>query len=134
MMIATASPTGQINAAVKSGGQAVAVTFVTDDGKAATDLNITSGLSALPAGWTSAAPAFSCASVSTGNGCQLRLTYAPAALGSGTLTLGYSYTDDAGTAQTGTFNLAYAATTNDNVVATPSPSGQSVSERVVKLL
>ncbi len=123
-VIATASPTGQINAAEKSGGQAVAVTFTTDNGKAASNLTITSGLTALPAGWRSASRTFSCASVSTGNGCQLALKYAPAALGSGTLTLGYAYTDDTGTAQTGTFNLAYAATTNDNVVATPSPSGQ----------
>jgi hypothetical protein len=123
-VVATASPTGQINAAVKSGAQAVAVTFMTDNGKTATNLSVTSGLSALPAGWRSASPSFSCASVSTGNGCQLGLTYAPTALGSGTLTLGYAYTDDTGTAQTGTFNLAYAATTDDNVVATPSPSGQ----------
>jgi hypothetical protein len=123
-VVATASPPGQINAAEKSGGQAVAVTFTTDNGNAASNLMITSGLTALPAGWRSASRTFSCASVSTGNGCQLGLTYAPAALGSGTLTLGYAYTDDAGTAQTGTFNLAYTATTNDNVVATPSPSGQ----------
>jgi hypothetical protein len=123
-VVATASPTGQINAAVKSGSQPVTVTFVTDDGKAATNLTITSGLAALPAGWSSGSGTFSCASVSTGNGCQLGLTYAPTALGSGTLTLGYAYTDDTGTARTGTFNLAYAATTNDNVVATPSPSGQ----------
>jgi hypothetical protein len=127
-VIATASPTGQINAAVKSAGQPVAVTFTTDNGKTATDLTITSGLTALPAGWSSASHTLSCASVSTGNGCQLGLTYAPAALGSGTLTLGYAYTDDVGRARTGTFNLAYAATTNDNVVATPSPSGQINAE------
>jgi len=119
----TASPAGQINAAVKSGGQPVAVTFVTDNGKAATNLTITSGLTALPAGWSSASHAFSCASVSTGNGCQLEFDLCAGALGSGTLTLGYAYTDDTGKAQTGTFNLAYAATTNDNVVATPSPIG-----------
>ncbi len=124
IVLATASPAGQINAAEKSGSQAVAVTFTTDDGKAAGNLAIISGLTTLPAGWHSASGAFSCASVSTGNGCQLGLTYAPAALGSGTLTLGYAYTDDTGSAQTGTFNLAYAATSNDNVVATPSPSGQ----------
>jgi hypothetical protein len=127
-VIATASPTGQINAAEKSGGQAVAVTFTTDDGKAASNLMITSGLSPLPAGWRSGSSTFTCARVSTGNGCQLGLTYAPAALGSGTLTLAYAYTDAGGTAQTGTFNLAYTATTNDNVVATPSPSGQINAE------
>jgi hypothetical protein len=123
-VVATASPSGQINTAEKSGGQAVAVTFTTDNGKAASKLMITSGLTDLPAGWRSASRTFSCAGVSTGNGCQLGLTYAPLAIATGTLTLGYAYTDDTGTAQSGTFNLAYAATTNDNVVATPSPSGQ----------
>ena len=70
------------------------------------------------------AGSFQCASVSTGNGCQLMLTYAPTVLGSGTLTLNYAYDDDAGVAQTGTLDLPYDATTNDNVIATPSPSGQ----------
>jgi hypothetical protein len=123
-VVATASPAGQINAAIKTGGQAVAITFTTDDGKPASELSVTSSLGALPAGWRSSSGSFACASVSTGNGCQLHLTYAPTALGGGTLTLNYAYTDDTGTAQTGTLTLPYAATTNDNVTATPSPSGQ----------
>jgi hypothetical protein len=121
---ATASPSGQITAAIKGGSQSVAVTFVTDDGKAASGLIVTSNLKALPAGWASASSGFTCGSVSTGNGCQLRLTYAPTALGSGTLAITYAYTDSAGQAQTGTLDLPYAATTNDTVTATPSPSGQ----------
>jgi hypothetical protein len=123
-VIATASPTGQINAIVKTGSQAVAVTFTTDDGKTATNLLLTSDLATLPAGWSSAAKSFTCANISTGNGCQLHLTYAPTALAGGTLILNYAYSDDTGTAQTGSLNLTYAATTNDNVVATASPSGQ----------
>ncbi|HWJ35400.1 MAG TPA: hypothetical protein VNR70_09035 [Steroidobacteraceae bacterium] len=123
-VVATASPAGQIIAVQKTGGQAVPVTFTTDDGKPATRLYVTSDLNALPAGWKSASSSFSCSSVSTGNGCQLRLTYAPAALASGTLALRYAYTDDAGTAKTGVLNIAYAATTNDNVVGTASPAGQ----------
>jgi hypothetical protein len=123
-VVATSSPAGQIIAAEKSGSQAVAVDFTTDDGRPASDLVLTSNLSALPAGWHSGSKSFSCGSVSTGNGCQLGLTYAPTALGSGTLTLNYAYTDDAGNQQTGSLNIPYAATTNDNVVATPSPSGQ----------
>jgi hypothetical protein len=123
-VIATASPTGQINAIVKTGGQSVSVAFTTDDGKPATGLAVTSNLAALPPGWKSASSSFSCASASTGNGCLLPLTYAPTALASGMLTLTYDYTDSAGTARTGTFNLPYAATTNDNVVATPAPMGQ----------
>ena len=79
-----------------------AVTFTTDDGKPAANLVVTSALAALPPGWSSAATSFSCASVSTGNGCQLHLTYAPTALTGGTLTLTYAYDDNAGTPQTGT--------------------------------
>ena len=118
------SPAGQITAAIKGGSQSVAVTFDTDDGKSASNLFVTTALGALPAGWKSASGNFQCASVSTGNGCQLMLTYAPTALANGTLTLNYAYDDDTGMAQTGTLNVPYEATTNDNVTATPSPTGQ----------
>jgi hypothetical protein len=121
---ATTSPAGQITAAIKGGSQSVAVTFDTDDGKAASKFLVTTALGSLPAGWKSAAGSFQCAAVSTGNGCQLMLTYAPTALGNGTLTLNYAYDDDAGVAQTGTLNVPYEATTNDNVTATPSSTGQ----------
>jgi hypothetical protein len=120
----TASPAGQITAAIKGGSQSVAVTFDTDDGKTASKLLVTTALGSLPAGWHSAAGSFQCASVSTGNGCQLMLTYAPTVLANGTLTLNYAYDDDTGVAQTGTLDLPYEATTNDNVTATPSPTGQ----------
>ena len=123
-VVAISSPAGQINAVEKTGSQAVAIDFNTDDGRAASGLLLTSNLSALPAGWHSSSAGFSCGSVSTGNGCQLALTYAPTALGSGMLALTYAYDDDAGNQQTGTLNVPYAATTNDNVVATASPSGQ----------
>ena len=123
-IVATASPTGEINAVRKSGGQAVAVNFTTDDGKPAAGLYLNSDLSALPPGWSSAAKSFACASVSIGNGCQLHLTYAPTALTKGTLSLDYAYTDAASTPKTGSLNVAYAATTNDNAVATPTPTGQ----------
>jgi hypothetical protein len=88
----------------------VSVTFTTDDGNLASALSVTSGLSALPAGWSSASSSFSCASVSVGAGCQLALTYAPTAAATGTLTLGFSYTNDAGIAKTGTVSIAYTAT------------------------
>ena len=123
-VVATASPAGQVIAVQKSGGQAVAVTFTTDDGQAASNLSVTSNLKALPAGWSSAATGLSCGSVSTGNGCQLSLKYAPTALASGTLALNYAYTNAAGAAKTGLLNIVYAATTNDNVVGTVAPSGQ----------
>ena len=123
-VVATATPSGEINAIQKSGGRAVAVTFTTDDGKAASGLYLTSNLAALPAGWSSPSRSFACSGVSSGNGCQLHLTYAPAALASGTLILAYAYTDSAGMPKTGSLNVAYAATTDDNAVATASPTGQ----------
>jgi hypothetical protein len=123
-VVATASPSGEIVAVEATGSQGVAVTFNTDDGRPATAFYLTSELTALPAGWSSASKTLSCSSVSTGNGCQLQLTYAPTALTSGTLTLNYAYTNAAGTASTGSLNVTYAATTNDNAVATVSPTGQ----------
>jgi|GEM_PF-1213735 len=123
-VIATASPTGEVIAVQKTGGQALTITFTSDDGKPASDLQVTSDLTKLLPGWSSTSHGFTCHSVTTGNGCQLPLTYAPAALASGTLTLNYAYTDDSGMAKTGLLNVAYAATTNDNVVGTASPAGQ----------
>lgn len=123
-VVATTTPAGQVNAVEKTGSQAVTVTFTTDDGKAASNLLVLSSLTALPAGWTSASDKLSCGSASAGNGCQLTLTYAPSALASGTLSLNYSYLDAGGTYNVGSFNVAYAATTNDNVVGTAAPSGQ----------
>jgi len=121
---ATVSPAGQVNAVEKTGSQSVTVTFTTDDGKTATNLMLLSKLTALPAGWTAASQSLSCGSVSSGNGCQLTLTYAPSALTSGTLSLNYSYLDAGGTYNVGSLNVPYAATTNDNVVGTAAPSGQ----------
>ena len=81
-------------------------------------------LSKLPPGWSSSANTFGCASVSTGNGCQLQLKYAPTALTAGTLSLRYGYNDASGMPNFGVLNIPYAATTNDNVVGTAAPSGQ----------
>ncbi len=41
-VVATPSPSGQINAVVGMGSQAVSVTFTTDDGRPATALQLTS--------------------------------------------------------------------------------------------
>ena len=123
-VVATAEPMGQVNAVAKTGSQAVTVTFTTGDGKAARNLQMLSDLSALPAGWTSSSSRFTCGGVSTGNGCQLTLSYAPATIARGTLSLNYSYLDAGGTYNVGSFNIAYAATTNDNVVGAAAPSGE----------
>jgi hypothetical protein len=123
-VVATAAPMGQVNSVAKTGSQAVTVTFTTDDGKAARNLQMLSDLTALPPGWSSSSSQFACSGVSTGNGCQLTLNYAPTTIASGTLSLNYSYLDAGGTYNVGSFNIAYAATTNDNVVGTPTPSGE----------
>jgi hypothetical protein len=121
-VVASASPTGEVNAVAVTGSQSVSVTFDTDDGGIAP--GVSADLTKLPAGWSSGKPAFSCAGVSTGNGCQLQLTYAPSMLGGGVLTLPYAYTDAAGATHGGLLNIPYAATSDDNAVGTISPSGQ----------
>jgi len=126
-VVASISPNGQINAAQMGGQQSVAVSFTTDDGHAASGLRVISDLTKLPAGWSSTSTAFGCDSVSTGNGCQLQLEFTPAVLGGGTLTLRYSYNDAGGTPNFGLLTIPYAATTNDNVAGTASPTGQIVA-------
>jgi hypothetical protein len=88
----------------------VLISFVTDDGNPASALSVTSGLAALPAGWSSTSSSFGCAGVSNGGACQLALTYQPMVVGSGTLALGFTYTNDSGTVKTGTVSVAYTAT------------------------
>lgn len=117
-VVATASPAGQV-AGIVDHSRAVTVTFATDDGNPASGLVLTSSLATLPAGWSSSGTAFGCASVAAGSACQLALVYAPAAIGGGTLTLDYSYLDNSGVAKTGTVNIPYTATSNNNVIATP---------------
>lgn len=123
-VIATSSPAGQITSTTESGTQPVTINFVTDDGTTATGLQIYSDLTTLPPGWSSTLTRFSCPSVNTGSGCQLRLTYAPTTLNSGNVILNFAYADSTGAFKTGVFNLPYAATTNDSVTASASPSGQ----------
>jgi hypothetical protein len=90
-------------------------------------LQLTSSLSALPAGWTSPAGSFSCSALDADSLCQLTLNYDPAAAAAGTLTLSYSYENNADELKTGSVNIAYRATTNDNVLAIATPSALAVS-------
>jgi hypothetical protein len=124
--IATAAPTGQIYT-VAPGSVPVSLTFTTDDAREATALQVTTPLSALPAGWSSTASSFSCAGFSSGTGCQLLLTYAPTAPANSTLILGYTYLNNAAQTKTGSVSVAYRATTNDNVVGTAVPAAPAVS-------
>jgi hypothetical protein len=120
-VVATATPSGQINAIVGELTANLAVTFTTDDGRTATALQITNDLAALPVGWTSPDSSFSCAGVASGTVCQLPLIYAPSAAASGTMTLRYMYQDNAGQSKSGSLNIPYRATTDDSVLGTPSP-------------
>ena len=124
-VVGTVSPSGQINAIETTGSGSVAVTFNSIDGKSATNLVLLTDLATLPSNWTGPSTAFSCAAVSTGNGCQLHLTYKPTALTSGTFTLRYAYEDASGVANTGLVDVSYAATTDDNVIYTPSVVGET---------
>jgi hypothetical protein len=123
-VVGTTAPSGQVNAIETTGATSVAVTFTATDGKVATNLGLMTDLSSLPAGWSTASTGFGCASVSTGNGCQLHLKYAPTALTSGNITLRYAYSDENGDANVGLVNVLYAATTDDNVIATASTTGE----------
>jgi hypothetical protein len=123
-VVATAAPAGQVNAIETTGRQAVTLTFTTDDGQSASNLGMLSSNASLPAGWSGSVSNFTCGTVSTGNECQLQLAYAPSTLTSGTVTLDYGYTSASGMYTTGSVNIPYAATTNDNIVATAAPSGQ----------
>lgn len=124
VVVARFSPAGQVTAVQNGGRQSVAVTFTTIDGKSAAGFSLTTSLSKLPVGWSSGSTSFSCNSVSTGNGCQLQLSFTPMTLTSGTVALRYTYSDAGGIPNFGVVEIPYAATTNDNAVSTASPSGQ----------
>jgi hypothetical protein len=88
---------------------AIDVIFTTDDGNAGGNLSISSGLTSLPAGWSSGSSSFNCAAVGGGAACKLSLNFAPTAPDSGTLTLIFGYINNAGIAKTGTVAIAYSA-------------------------
>ena len=80
---ASVAPSGEVTAAQAGGSQTEAVNFSTTGGKTATGFGVLTEMSKVPAGWSSKATAFTCGTVSAGNGCQLQLQYAPATLTSG---------------------------------------------------
>jgi len=121
----TVTSVDSVNAVVNGGAVTASLVFNSSELSPLTNLTVTTGLSPLPAGWKGPA-AFACASVSTGNGCMLNLTYAPTALAKGTLTIDYGYNDSMGAAQASSVTINYEGTTNNNVIATPAPAGQIV--------
>jgi hypothetical protein len=121
-VIATSAPAGQINATIGTGTQTVTVTYATDDAHPAANLSVTGTVpAALPAGW-SGPTASTCATVSAGTACTMAWTYTPAAPDSGVITVDFAYDNDSATAKTGSFNIPYAATANNNILGMVSPS------------
>jgi hypothetical protein len=107
-VVGTPSPT---SLAVVTGTSAmVTVSFATDDANPASGLSVTSGLAVLPAGWSSTSSSFACTSVSAGGTCEVALTYQPTSPNSGSLALGFTYTNDSGSVNTGTVSIPYTAT------------------------
>jgi hypothetical protein len=105
------SAVGPISVAVGS-SQVVSVVFTTDDSFQATNLvmDLSTLSSAFP-GWSDAASVFACSTISTGTACTLNLTFAPTSVSqSGTLSLPYTYADNAGTTKPGTLSIVYAGT------------------------
>jgi len=124
-VVATPSVAGIVSVVVGT-KQTISVTFTSSDGRAITGFGISGSLSTLPTSW-SGPGRFTCASVSTGSGCVLNLTYAPGAFGSGTLALDYVFVDNASAPSTGgSLTIAYRATTNDKIVGTPSKTALDV--------
>ena len=120
----TASPAGQIVARAPGGNQSVTMTFTTDNGRPASNLAVSTDLSALPAGCHSVMKTFACETVSAGNGCQLTLDYAPTATDSGTLTLSFKYMDNLGAEKSGSAAVSYVSSSDNNIVGAVAPSGQ----------
>jgi hypothetical protein len=118
-------PSSATVTAVAGGSQTLHLSFYTTDGNSASRLAVTSDLGTMPAGW-SAPQNFQCATVGTGNGCVLDITYAPLTVGSGSLTLTFSYVNNAGVPLEGSVAIPYSATPDNHIVATASPSGQVV--------
>jgi hypothetical protein len=106
-VLATPSPASL--SVVTGTSTSMAVTFVTDDGNPASAFSVTSGLAVLPAGWSSSAGTFACTTVSAGTACQLALSYQPANPDGGTLTLGFTYTNDSGMVKSGTALIPFTA-------------------------
>jgi hypothetical protein len=105
------SAAGPITAAVGT-SQVVTVVFSTDDGFQASNLSMDlSALSSAFPGWSDAATTFTCSTIGTGGGCTLSLTFAPScACQSGTLSLPYTYADNAGTMKPGMVSIVYSST------------------------
>ncbi|MEZ5727068.1 MAG: hypothetical protein R3E48_03065 [Burkholderiaceae bacterium] len=109
----------------------VTYTFVSDLEKSATRLSITTTLAELPAGWSMQFDANACQSVPT-DGCELSLRYAPTGAASGSLTIGFAYTDSEGDARTGSLVVPYTASLPPLAYLTRGESAGTAMPRIVR--
>src|ERR1700682_6344225 len=75
--LVVATPSTAVLAPAVGANRTLSNTFASSDGRPMTGVDSSETLSLLPAGWSGPAR-FACATVSTGSGCVLNLTYAPA--------------------------------------------------------
>ncbi len=122
---ASVAPGGPVQGIVGS-TSTVSVTFASGDGAPDSNLALVTDPRSLPAGWSVQSSALPCATVTGAGGCPLQLAYAPtAAVPPATLTLQFSYTDDAGAARTGSVAIAYSAAVPGAVTAAATPANAS---------
>lgn len=101
----------------------VTVVFRAPAGLAARQLSITTGLSPLPAGWTTGTSSFACDTVGANDDCRLQLRYSPTLAGvTGTLNFGFAYTDAHGVQRRGSADIPYGTTAPNAVMATINPA------------
>ena len=120
-VVATASIEGSFT--VKAGASGtLTLSFASSDDRTITGFALSGN--ALPAGW-SGLEGYSCTLLGAGRTCVVSLSYAPTAPESGTLTLDFVFIDNAGQprAPGGSVQIAYAASSTDNVLATVAPAG-----------
>ena len=106
---ATASPAGVVRA--RSGSsQQVVLTFSPSDSGSASNLRLTTSVTALPPEWTISQSTLPCAQVGANGACALTLLYTPgASQPAGKLDLDYAYTNALGRELAGKTSIAYAS-------------------------
>jgi hypothetical protein len=116
------APTGPVQGVVGS-TSTVSVTFTSGDGAPDSNVALVTDPGSLPSGWSVQGSALPCATVTGAGSCQLQLAYAPTtAVASATLTLEFSYTDDADAARTGSVVISYSAAVPGAVTAAATPA------------
>ena len=104
---ASVTPTGTVSVYLNK-SQSISITFGTSDGRSASALSVSSGLSSLPTGWTGPGNGFECPVVGVGATCTLALQYLPTTPVTGTFVLGFSYRANNGAPKQGSVTVDYS--------------------------